>query len=139
MPDSTAKVEFVDAINKTGAAMRERTDVREDERLFYTPERGGKVIRFNTWFPFEERYWPFPGDKYSKERDLPEDVRLLMLERSYDPDKGAFTYELTHLAHKLHAETHPSKTRKYVGFMLLHRKAAMAALMIPIGAEKPID
>lgn len=110
-------------------------EVKEDDRLFWTPPRGGKKVRMFTWLPWDERYWP--GEK-NGDITLGDGITVLMLRRSYNPKHGRFEYSLDP-AKKLEGELHPSNTKAFVGFMLIGPDAAMASLLIPASAKNPID
>lgn len=115
-----------------------RTDVKEDKRLFH-PNRGGtsgEDVRYNTWFPFDSKFWPFKS-QYS-EIDLDElrpETAVVLLERTFDPDKGHFIFKLKHFRGRIDKGIHPQITSRYQGFMLLSPDAAMAALLIPASAK----
>lgn len=109
------------------------TPVQEDSRLFVERDAragcsGLRKIRMNVWHPFEERYWPFSAKGVTQ---IGDGICVVLLIREYDPQRGEFRHVLSPLRMRVSDEEHPSKTRAYVGFMLLGPGSAMATLMIP--------
>lgn len=113
-------------------------DVKEDPRLFLKSRRGDVKdgLRMNAWFPFEDRYWPYREHHEDRPRMI-DGATLLLLERAYDPAKGAFNYRIC-VNTSVPSDLHPNRTRAYVGFMMLSSDSAMAALLIPASAKDPI-
>lgn len=113
-------------------------DVKEDSRLFLKSHRSGVKdgLRMNAWFPFEDRYWPYANHQEDRPRII-DGATLLLLERAYDPTKGAFSYRIC-VNTSVPSDLHPNRTRAYVGFMILSSDSAMAALLIPASAKDPI-
>lgn len=113
-----------------------RTDVKEDPRLFF--EGSQRKVRFNTWLPFSDRFWPFSQNRYGEGEILTNGTKLLLLAKTYDSETGRFEYKVSEARTKVLNKEHPNITKAFVGFMLLSPDAAMAALLIPESAKNPI-